>query len=110
MEIKEVGNKIEITYPLQSGETMIIDLKDEAVTFFDGYDEVSVPVSVIKTVIKEYEKSKKKKKSKLSPLSQRVGRSENYNKMSARDQWAEDKRKGILDWDGTEEWLDKHGK
>lgn len=108
MEIKEVGNKIEITYPLQSGEIMIIDLEDEAVTFCDGYDEISLPVSVIKTVINEYEKSKKK--SKLSPLSQRVGRSENYNKMSARDQWAEDKAKGILDWDGTEEWLDKHGK
>lgn len=51
-----------------------------------------------------------KKKSKLSPLSQRVGRSESYYEMSGREQWAEDKAKGILDWDGTKEWLDRHGK
>ncbi len=49
------------------------------------------------------------KKKEQSPLAKRVGRSENYYKMSARDQWAEDKAKGILDWDGTEEWLDRHG-
>lgn len=49
-------------------------------------------------------------KKKQSELRIRVGRSESYYKMSARDQWAEDKRLGILDWDGTEEWLDDHGK
>ena len=29
------------------------------------------------------------------------GRSENYWGMSAEEQWAEDKRLGILDWDGN---------
>lgn len=29
------------------------------------------------------------------------GRSEGYWEMSASDQWAEDKRLGILDWDGN---------
>jgi len=42
-------------------------------------------------------------------LEKRVGRTKAYYKMSASDQWAEDKRKGILDWDGTEKWLDEHG-
>ncbi len=49
-------------------------------------------------------------KRKQSKLEIRVGRSSNYYKMGGRDQWAEDKRLGILDWDGTEEWLDSHGK
>ena len=49
-------------------------------------------------------------KNEQSRLERRVGRSKGYYKMSAEDQWAEDKRKGILDWDGTEEWLDRHGK
>ena len=53
---------------------------------------------------------KKKAKRKQSPLEIRVGRSENYYQMSGEDQWAEDKAKGILDWDGTEKWLDNHGK
>lgn len=53
---------------------------------------------------------KKKKERELQLLEIRVGRSESFYKMSARDQWAEDKRLGILDWDGTEEWLDSHGK
>ncbi len=29
------------------------------------------------------------------------GRSEDYHDMDARNQWAEDKRLGILDWDGN---------
>lgn len=48
-------------------------------------------------------------KKKQRELRIRVGRNESYYKMSAEDQWTEDKRKGILDWDGTEEWLDEHG-
>jgi len=50
------------------------------------------------------------KKRELSKLEKRVKRSESYYKLSAMEQWAEDKRKGILDWDGTEKWLDDHGK
>lgn len=29
------------------------------------------------------------------------GRSSNYWQMSPEDQWAEDKSKGVLDWDGN---------
>lgn len=50
------------------------------------------------------------KKRELSKLEQRAGRSESYHKLSPREQWDEDKGKGILDWDGTEEWLENHGK
>jgi hypothetical protein len=50
------------------------------------------------------------KKRELSELEIRVGRSESYHKLSAREQWDEDKRKGILDWDGSKKWLDDHGK
>lgn len=50
------------------------------------------------------------KKRELGKLEKRIGRTLEYYKMSAEDQWAEDKRKGILDWDGTEKWLDNHGK
>lgn len=50
------------------------------------------------------------KKRKQSLLEIRVGRSENYYEMSASNQWKEDKAKGILDWNGTEKWLDEHGK
>ena len=39
-------------------------------------------------------------KRKLTPAEKAKGRSEGYHEMSARDQWAEDKRLGILDWDG----------
>lgn len=53
---------------------------------------------------------KKKAKKKQSSLAIRVGRSTNYAQMSGEDQWAEDKASGILDWDGTEKWLDDHGK
>jgi len=48
------------------------------------------------------------KKRKLNELERRVGRSEEYWSKSARDQWEEDDIKGILDWDGTEEWIDNH--
>lgn len=34
------------------------------------------------------------------PAEKAKGRSEGYHQMSAEDQWAEDKRLGILDWDG----------
>lgn len=38
---------------------------------------------------------------KVKKLKEREkGRSENYWRMSAEEQWAEDKRLGILDWDG----------
>ena len=50
------------------------------------------------------------KKRELSELEIRVGRSESYHKLSAREQWDDDKRKGILDWDGSKKWLDDHGK
>ena len=42
----------------------------------------------------------KKGATKITPLEQSKGRSAGYHEMSARDQWAEDKRLGILDWDG----------
>jgi hypothetical protein len=50
------------------------------------------------------------KKRKLSELEIRVGRREDYYELSAERQWELDKWAGILDWDGTEEWLDRHGK
>ena len=62
-----------------------------------------------KGVIIEIIESVFTKERELQSLEIRVGRSESYYKMSARDQWAEDKAKGILDWDGTEEWLVRHG-
>jgi len=51
----------------------------------------------------------KKKKRELNKLEIRVGRSSNYWQLSNEDQWAEDRRKDILDWDGTEDWLNRHG-
>ena len=47
---------------------------------------------------------------KLNELEIRAGRSEIYWDKSPERQWEEDKDLGILDWDGTEEWLDNHGK
>jgi hypothetical protein len=41
------------------------------------------------------------KKRAISDLEREKGRSENYWQKSAEDQWAEDKRLGILDWDGS---------
>ena len=41
------------------------------------------------------------KKRKLNKKEIAKGRSEGYWDMSAEDQWAEDKRLGILDWDGN---------
>jgi hypothetical protein len=38
---------------------------------------------------------------RLNARERELGRSENYWDMSPEDQWAEDKRLGILDWDGT---------
>lgn len=37
----------------------------------------------------------------LTPAEKAKGRSESYWSMSSEDQWAEDKRLGILDWDGS---------
>ena len=42
-----------------------------------------------------------KPKRKLDDKERSKGRSENYWQMSAEEQWAEDKRLGILDWDGN---------
>lgn len=39
-------------------------------------------------------------KRKLTDKERAKGRSEGYWEMSSEDQWAEDKRLGILDWDG----------
>jgi hypothetical protein len=49
-------------------------------------------------------------KRKLSENEKRVDRSRDYHKLSPQEQWEEDKSKGILDWDGTEKWLDDHDK
>lgn len=40
-------------------------------------------------------------KRELTPQEKAKGRSAGYWEMSAEDQWAEDKRLGILDWDGS---------
>lgn len=50
-----------------------------------------------------------KKKRELNELEKQIGRSSDYWQLSAKEQWAEDKRKGILDWDGTKEWFDRQG-
>lgn len=47
---------------------------------------------------------------KLSMLELAVGRSSNYYSKSPEGQWEEDKELGILDWDGSVEWLTAHGK
>lgn len=60
------------------------------------------------TVQKAKEKPEKKCRD-LTPLEIRVGRSSIYPIMTPQEQWDEDKRIGILDWDGSEEWLDRHG-
>lgn len=40
-------------------------------------------------------------KRELSPKEKEKGRSSGYWEMEPEDQWAEDKRLGILDWDGN---------
>ena len=50
------------------------------------------------------------KKRELNELEKRVGRSPDYWQKTLRQQWEGDEIKGILDWDGTEKWLDEHGK
>jgi hypothetical protein len=55
------------------------------------------------------QKSKKKSKSlpqviqtrELTQKEKEKGRSANYWQMTTQEQWAEDKRLGILDWDGN---------
>lgn len=41
-----------------------------------------------------------RRKPGLTPQEKSKGRSENYWDMTPSEQWAEDKRLGILDWDG----------
>jgi hypothetical protein len=73
----------------------------------DGIELEDEPKVIVQMTDDEKKWFKDKEQSRLEI---RVGRSKGYYKMSASDQWAEDKSKGILDWDGTEEWLDSHGK
>ena len=40
-------------------------------------------------------------KRKITELERWLGRSEDYYNYSAEGQWSEDKKLGILDWDGT---------
>ena len=40
---------------------------------------------------------------KLTKTEKRLGRSEGYYDMEPSEQWTEDKRLGILDWDGSED-------
>lgn len=39
---------------------------------------------------------------KITELERSKGRSENFYSLSNEDQWAQDKRLGLLDWDGKE--------
>lgn len=51
--------------------------------------------------VKMTKKLKKKEKSrKISQIERDKGRSEDYWQTSPQEQWDEDKRLGILDWDG----------
>lgn len=52
----------------------------------------------MKTINKDDDKPKKQE---LNEKERAKGRSEGYWEMSPEDQWAEDKRLGILDWDGN---------
>lgn len=45
-------------------------------------------------------KKKKEEPQKITNLERSKGRSDGYWQLSPRDQWDEDKRLGILDWDG----------
>lgn len=45
---------------------------------------------------------------KISDLEAKIGRSLDYYNLSSQEQWQQDKLLGILDWDGTEEWLKEH--
>jgi len=45
-------------------------------------------------------KDKKEKIRKLNDKERDKGRSEDYWQMTSQEQWEEDKRLGILDWDG----------
>jgi len=40
---------------------------------------------------------------KLSATEKSLGRSEGYHDLEPSEQWAEDKRLGILDWDGSDD-------
>ena len=40
---------------------------------------------------------------KLSKVEKAFGRSPDYHDMTPQEQWNEDKRLGILDWDGSEQ-------
>jgi hypothetical protein len=56
------------------------------------------------------ENKKMGKKRELSEIERRAGRDPNYWQMSPERQWEDDDMGGILDWDGTEEWLTNRGK
>ena len=45
----------------------------------------------------------------LNEIEQKIGRSKNYYVMTPEQQWVEDKALGILDWDGSTDWLIEHG-
>lgn len=74
-----------------------------------GKDKAGVEVHVFEISEKDRDMSKR-----FSKMERQLGRSEGYRSMSSEDQWAEDKRLGILDWDGTkegaEEIIDKRKK
>ena len=44
---------------------------------------------------------------KLTKAEKMLGRSGAYHLMSPQEQWADDKKNGILDWDGSKEEADK---
>ena len=66
----------------------------------------------IKTICKKCDEKQQKRNEKIryKSLCDRVGRSEDYANMTIKDQWREDENLGILNWDGTEKWLNEHGK
>lgn len=92
---------LEIFYKTSVREIMKIVMLSDSIEF---QEESKV---VVKMTDADKDWFAKKEQSRLEI---RVGRSKGYYKMSAEAQWAQDKRLGIIDWDGTEEWLDSHGK
>lgn len=57
------------------------------VSSFDERDEISIPVSSVSS-------------RELTDKEREKGRSSTYYNMTPEEQWAEDKRLGILDWNG----------
>lgn len=54
----------------------------------------------VRASVKETAKKTEEKKEPSEGARRAALRSPNYESMSARDQWEEDKQLGILDWDG----------